>query len=105
MAVSPQNPRNGTGKAPVVRTGRSASAPPPASPSASTPPSRQREPRRGWIAAVLLGLVVLVAVGVTVPPGAPLHQVWAATADALAQRQADPQVAALQAVIQRANNE
>jgi len=106
MAVSQQNTRNDTGNEPAVPTERSASAPPTASPSSpSAPPGRNRRPRRGRIAAGLLGLVVLVAVGLTMPPGAPAHQLWVATADALSQRQADPRVAATQAVIQRANDE
>jgi hypothetical protein len=106
MAASQQNPPNDTANRHAVPTERSASAPLPATPSSrSTRPDKHRGPRRGWIAAGLIALVLLVAVGVTLPPGAPAHQLWAAIAGAPAQLQADPQVAAIQAVIQRANDE
>jgi hypothetical protein len=50
-------------------------------------------------------VVVLVAIGLTLPTAAPAHQLWAAAAGAVAQAQAEPQVAAIQTVIQQANQE
>jgi hypothetical protein len=56
------------------------------------------------IAAVLVLLIVVVAAGVTVPAGAPAHQLWATASGTLTQAAADPQ-AAVQAVIQQSNSE
>jgi Peptidase A4 family len=55
--------------------------------------------------AVPILVVVLVAVGLTLPTAAPAHQLWATAAGTVAQAQADSQVAAIQAVIQQANQE
>jgi hypothetical protein len=55
--------------------------------------------------AVAALLVVLVAIGLTVPTAAPAHQLWTAAAGAVTHAQAGPQVAAIQAVIQQANAE
>ena len=56
------------------------------------------------VAASVL-VVILIAIGLTLPTSAPAHQLWAAAASTVAQAQADPQVAAIQAVIQQANQE
>jgi hypothetical protein len=50
-------------------------------------------------------VVVLVAIGLTVPTSAPAHQLWAAAAGKVAQSQTQPQVTAIQTVIQQANQE
>jgi hypothetical protein len=50
-------------------------------------------------------LVVLLAIGLTLPASAPGHQLWTAAASTIAQAQPDPQAAAIQAVIQKANQE
>jgi hypothetical protein len=72
----------------------------------STPSDTQRRSGRSRIAvAVPVLLVVLVAIGLTVPTGAPAHHLWTAASGAVAQAQADTQVAAIQAVIQQANAE
>jgi hypothetical protein len=106
MAASHQDPLNQMGNQPSMCPEQSASAPRTASPSSpSTPTNDPRGPRRGWIAAALIVLVVLVAVGFTVPSGAPAHRLWLAPAGAVAQPQADPQVAAIQVLIQQANDE
>jgi hypothetical protein len=42
-------------------------------------------------------VVVLLAIGLTLPTAAPAHQVWTAVAGMVAQAQADPQIAAIQA--------
>jgi hypothetical protein len=106
MAVSQRDPSNDVADQPGVRTERPASAPPTASPS---PPSTRLDshgrPGRGWIAAALAVLVVLAAYALTVPANAPAHRLWVTATGALAQRLAGPQVAAVQAVIQRANRE
>jgi hypothetical protein len=49
-------------------------------------------------------LIGLVAVGLTVPAGAPGHQLWATATGTVTQAPADPQVA-VQAVIQQSNSE
>ncbi|MCL5025136.1 MAG: hypothetical protein M1531_01370 [Chloroflexi bacterium] len=76
--------------------------PSPRPPGATPSPSTRSSHRLGWLAAVVIALAALVAVGVTVPPGAPLHHLVAAVAPIVP---ADSQAAAIQAVIQRANQE
>src|SRR4051812_37465212 len=72
----------------------------------SIPSDNHRRAGRSWIAvAVPVLMLLLVALGLTVPTSAPAHQLWAAAAGTVAQAQADPQVAAIQAVIQQANQE
>src|SRR5712691_3249270 len=71
-----------------------------------TPSDNHRRSGRRWIAvAVPVLVVVLIAIGLTVPTAAPAHQLWATAVGAVAQAQADPQVAAIQTVIQQANQE
>jgi hypothetical protein len=70
----------------------------------SASPGRRRQRGRRWLAtgAVVLALA-LVGVGAsTLPSGSP---VWSAATTVLAQTQTDPQVAAIQQVLQRANDE
>ena len=79
------------------------------------PPLRRGRSRRGWVAAaVLVVVVVLVGVGLAVvPPGTPGHQLWARFVGdtpvgrvvGAQQTQADPQVATIQQVVERANAE
>jgi hypothetical protein len=105
MAISQQDPRNDTGDWPDWQTKYSAPAQSAANPSRSTGIDHHRGTRGGWIAGGLIGLVVLVGVGLTVPPGTPAHQLWVSVAGTtVAQSQADPTVA-IQAVIQQANAE
>ena len=74
-------------------------------PRTSPPPASIQPHPRGLIAAVLGGLlIVVVAAGVTVPSGAPAHQLWATATGTLTQGPADAQ-AAIQAVIQQSNTE
>jgi hypothetical protein len=106
VAVSQRDPSNNEADQPGVRTERPASAPPTASrPPPSTSPDSHGRPGAGWIAAALAVLVVLAAYALTVPANAPAHRLWVTATDALAQRLAGPQVAAVQAVIQKANSE
>ena len=94
----------------------------PASPP-PVPPRRPRRGRRAWLAAIgLAGVVVLGAAVESIPPGTPGHQIWtnlvgggvAAAAPGVSQPQTtpvgtqpqtDPQLAAIQQIIQQANNE
>src|SRR6266567_6215227 len=74
-------------------------------PRTSPPPASIQPHPRGLIAAVLGGLlIVVVAAGVTVPSGAPAHQLWTTATGTLTQGPADPQ-AAIQTVIQQSNTE
>jgi Peptidase A4 family len=66
------------------------------------PPERPRQSRRRWIAtgAAVVAIAVVGVGASTLPPGAPMWQPWTS---ALAQ--SDPQVTAIQQLIQRANDE
>ena len=85
-------------------------APPP-----PRPPVRPRRAHRGRFVAAAVAAVVLVGVAAeSIPPGTPGHQVWTTIAGgapvsspgvASAAPQQDPQLAAVQAVIQRGNSE
>jgi hypothetical protein len=59
--------------------------------------TRRRYGRRGIAVIVPILVVVLLAIGLTLPTAAPAHQVWTAVAGMVAQAQADPQIAAIQA--------
>jgi hypothetical protein len=98
MAVSQHDSRSDADDSP--------SAPHTAHPSSSTHPHLHDSTPRGRIAALLgvLVVVVVVAAGVTLPTGAPAHQLWTSATGTLTQAPADPQVA-IQAVIQQANTE
>ena len=102
MAISQQEPRSDAG----TPAEDSASAPQPAHAAPSTRPHPSGTTPRGRLAAILGGLLVVavVAAGVTVPTGAPAHQLWSSATGALTLAQADPQVA-IQTVIQQANTE
>lgn len=73
---------------------------------AGTQPDPSGTAPRGRLAAILGGLLVVavVAAGVTVPTGAPAHQLWASATGALTLAPADAQVA-IETVIQQANTE
>jgi hypothetical protein len=73
------------------------------SPPPSSPGRRHRAGRR-WLAtgAVVLALAVVGVGASTLPSGAPA---WSAATKVLAQTQTDPQTAAIQQVLQRANDE
>ena len=100
MAISQQDPRIDIGNEPEWHTEYSAPAPPPA----RRPSHRHNGASRGWLAASAAVLLAVVAVGATVPPSAPAHQLWTTAAGTITQAPADPQVA-IQAVIQQANSE
>src|SRR5438132_4877641 len=113
MSVAYETPHTENDR-PVLR-------PLPSSPPPVLPPRRPHRNRRAWLAAVgLSAVVVLGIVAESVPPGTPGHQLWttltggavtaaAAPASAPAQTtapaQADPQLAAIQQIIQQANAE
>src|SRR5260370_13070541 len=82
------------------------------------PPPPPRPPRRNHhgrvLAAAIAGLVLVGVAGETLPPGTPGHELWtsvvgtapvAASSGTTAAPQVDPQLAAIQAVIQKANAE
>src|SRR5713226_8415983 len=72
----------------------------------STPSDTQRRTGRSWVpVAVPVLVLVLIAIGLTLRTAAPAHQLSAAAAGTVAQGQADPQVAVIQAVIQQGNQE
>jgi hypothetical protein len=92
------------------------SAPEPvSSPPPPRAPMRRRSSNRGQVVAAAVAAVLLIgAAAESVPPGTPGHQLWTsitssglapAPAVAAAQPQVDPQLAAIQQVIQRANTE
>ncbi len=82
------------------------------------PPRPPRPPRRTHrgrvLAAAIAGLVLVGVAAETLPPGTPGHQLWtsvvgtapvAASSGTTAAPQVDPQLAGIQAVIQKANAE
>ncbi|HLZ32107.1 MAG TPA: G1 family glutamic endopeptidase [Chloroflexota bacterium] len=81
---------------------RPADAAPIFAPAPAPPPDRSTRTRRRWLAtgATVLALAVVGVGASTLPFGAPL---WRTSG--IANAQADPQVAAIQQVIQRANDE
>jgi hypothetical protein len=50
-------------------------------------------------------VVVLVAIGLTLPGAAPAHQLWSALATTVAEAQANQEVTPIQDVIQQANQQ
>ena len=82
-------------------------------PPAPRPPLRRRGSRRDWVVAAVVVVVLVVAGLASVPPGTPGHLLWTrlvgdtpvGLAVGAPQSQADPQVAAIQQVIQRGNAE
>src|SRR5262252_6816204 len=88
---------------------------PVSSPPPPMPPRPPRRSRRAWLAAVGLSAVVVLGVAAeSVPPNSPGHPLLVnivaggsvpATPPSVGPVQADPQVAAIQQVIQRANAE
>jgi hypothetical protein len=86
-----------------TRIGAAAESAAPARAGAGPPPSpgagKRHRTWRDWMAAGRIMVFVLATIGVAVPPGATAHLVWAA------QSAADPEVAAVQAVIQQAHQE
>src|SRR5712692_7141329 len=84
-------------------------------PHYSPPPMRPRRTHPGRLLAAAIAGLVLVGVAVeSVPPGTPGHQLWTSLAGnspvtsptvAAAAPQVDPQLAAIQTVIQKANAE
>jgi hypothetical protein len=73
----------------------------------TTPITRARTNRRGnslaWIGGAIV-VVILIALGLTVPSSAPAHQLWMAITSR-ASTQAQSPTAAIQATIQRGNQE
>jgi hypothetical protein len=87
----------------------------PYTPPSSRPPNRPHRSHRSRLVAAAVAAVLLVGVTAeTVPAGTPGHQFWTTLADgapisapavAPGAPQVDPQLAAIQAVIQQANSE
>src|SRR5262249_33956468 len=93
MVVSNQDPITDPGARPGIRAEPSVSLPPASPGSRPTRAASPHGPRRGWIAAIVAALVV-AAVALTVPAGAPLRRPWG-----------DPPVAAVQTAVEQANRE
>jgi hypothetical protein len=86
VAISQQDPRIDAGIQPDWPPDGSAPVPP----TARRPSRRNGGISRGWIAASAAALIVVGAVGATVPAGAPEHQLWATATGTITQTQADP---------------
>jgi hypothetical protein len=72
----------------------------------STPSENHHWSGQSRIAVVVpILVVVLVAIGLTLPTTAPAHQLWATAVSRVAQTQANSQATAIQDVIQQANQE
>jgi Peptidase A4 family len=72
----------------------------------STPSENHHWSGRSRIGVVVpILVVVLVAIGLTLPSAAPAHQLWSALASPVAQAQASQEVTPIQDVIQQANQE
>src|SRR5713226_1617013 len=88
---------------------------PMSAPPSPRPPNRRRRSHPGRLLAAGVAAVALVGVALeSVPPGTPGHQLWTSVATAAplsgppvaaVPPQVDPQLAAIQQVIQRANTE
>jgi hypothetical protein len=93
MAISQHDPVTSPGDRPVLHT---------TVPVGRAP--KRRGSRAGWIAGAVV-ILILIALGLTVPPGAPAHQLWTTAAGAVTPLQTQSPTAAIQTTIQRANQE